>query len=71
MYVNQLKNLELFSLFMKVSYLFLNIMFPRGYDSVMRRMQSWVCLLYNLYNTHEFILCMTWCHTKNELVGVV
>ena len=31
----------------------------RGYDSVIRRMQSWVCLLYNLYNTHEFILHMT------------
>ena len=43
----------------------------RGYDSVIRRMQSWACLLYNLYNTHEFILSMTWCHVKNELVGVV
>ena len=28
-------------------------------------------LLYNLYNTHEFILRLTWCHVKNELVGVV
>ena len=45
--------------------------FPWGYDSVIRRMQSWVCLLYSLYNTHEFILRITWCHVKNELVGVV
>ena len=45
--------------------------YSRGYDSVIRRMQSLVCLLYNLYNTHEFILHMTWCHAKNELVGVV
>ena len=43
----------------------------RGYDSVIRRMQSWVCLLYNLYNTNEFILHMTPGHTKNELIGVV
>ena len=43
----------------------------RGYDSVIRRMLSWVCLLYNLYNTNEFILRMTWCHVKNELIGVV
>ena len=33
-------------------------------------MQLWVCLLYNLYNTHEFILRMTWCHVKNELAGL-
>ena len=25
---------------------------PRGYDSVIRIMQSWVCLIYNLYKTH-------------------
>ena len=43
----------------------------RGYDSVIRRMQSLVCLLYNLYNTHEFILHMTQGHTKNEFMGVV
>ena len=43
----------------------------RGYDSVIRRMKSWVCLLYNLYNTHDFILHMTSGHTKNELMGVV
>ena len=42
----------------------------RGYDSVIRRMQSWVCLLYNLYNAHEFIH-MTPGHTTNELTGVV
>ena len=24
-----------------------------------------------LYNTHEFILRMSWCHVKNELVGIV
>ena len=43
----------------------------RGYDSAIRRMQSWVCLLYNLYNTHGFILHITPGHTKNELMGVV
>ena len=42
--------------------------YSRGYDSVIRRMQSWVCLLYNLHNTHEFILHMTPGHTKNELM---
>ena len=36
-----------------------NTTFTRGYDSVIRRMQSWMFLLYNLYNTHEFILHMT------------
>ena len=45
--------------------------FAGGYDSVIRRMQSWVCLLYNLYSTHEFILHMTPGHTKNELMVVV
>ena len=49
----------------------INCLNARGYDSVIRRMQSWVFLLYNLYNTHEFILRMTWCHVKNELVGAV
>ena len=38
---------------------FLFIYLSRGYDSVIQRMQSWVCLLYNLYHTHEFILRMT------------
>ena len=38
----------------------------RGYDSVIRRMQSWVCLLYNLYNTNEFILHMAPGHTKKR-----
>ena len=59
------------ALFEKLVFKHLIRALTRGYDSVIRRMQSWVCLLYNLYNTNKFILHVTPGHKKNELIGVV
>ena len=39
----------------------------RSYEECTRVFFNYI----NLYNTHKFILHLTWCHMKNKLLGVV